>query len=101
MLGWVYFWGGFSAYHPKYIEEEKLITGVDCSGLVGLSYNVNNLNIPRDSHDQFVKSKNITFPNFKKGDLFFMANQGRPDRITHVILLLIDSKIIGCNVHGR
>lgn len=54
--------------------------------MLRLSYLVHNLNIPRDSHDQFVRSKNITFPNFKRGDLLFFSNVGRIERMTHVII---------------
>jgi hypothetical protein len=47
MLGYVYFWGGRSAYKPFLIGNEKIITGVDCSGLIGLNFLIHNLNLPR------------------------------------------------------
>jgi cell wall-associated NlpC family hydrolase len=94
LLGWVYFWGGRSAYHYDLIKNEKQLSGVDCSGLVGISYLVHNLNIPRDSHDQLMKSKNITDSKFLAGDLFFFSNPSNPARMTHVVMYMGNELIV-------
>ena len=80
-------WGGYSSYNEDFINNEKQLTGADCSGILGMSFRIHNINLPRDSHDQFVKSRNITFPNFRKGDFFFYESVRR-NRVTHIIMYL-------------
>jgi cell wall-associated NlpC family hydrolase len=80
-LGSPYFWGGCSFYSSE-IER----SGVDCSGLVYLIYHRAGLNVPRDAHDQWLKSRKIA--QLQPGDLVFTAPHYKPDRFDHVMLFV-------------
>ncbi|MBI3549312.1 MAG: C39 family peptidase [Elusimicrobia bacterium] len=76
-----YVWGGRSGAHadPAW--------GVDCSGLVNLSYRVEGIDLPRDAHDQFLKAKPVRRAELKPGDLIFLGGRDKDaERITHVML---------------
>ncbi len=81
LLGLPYFWGGRSA------------SAVDCSGFVNLIYGVAGIEIPRDSHEQFMKSEKITLDKMKPGDLIFSASKEKPDKVTHVAVF-VDSMTV-------
>ncbi len=89
MLGWKYFWGGRSSYRMKRLGDVGKLSGVDCSGLTGLVYNtIAGMIIPRDAHDQFMKSNNVTDPSkIQIGDLFFFHHIDG-ERITHVMMYI-------------
>ena len=56
----------------KYKWGGKHYTGVDCSGLVQLFLNFNNIYCPRDAKDQILHfKKKISLKNIKKNDLIF------------------------------
>lgn len=93
MLGWVYFWGGRSAFDVEMLPNQKQLSGVDCSGLTGIAHQVNHIVIPRDARDQFAKSKNVT-GEFQPGDLFFYGNPDQPTRITHVVMYIGNDEIV-------
>ncbi len=82
-LGIPYLWGGRS------IDE-----GVDCSGLINLVYRVINIDLPRDSHDQWVIAKKINSYELKPGDLIFISQKHIFDRINHVMVYTGGDKII-------
>jgi hypothetical protein len=67
-----YRWGGTSAK-----------TGFDCSGLAMAVYQLNGLNLPRTSRQQFKAGTPIARHQLRKGDLVFFAT-GKTRRITHV-----------------
>jgi len=73
-LGVPYLWGGRS------IDE-----GVDCSGLINLVYRVTNIDLPRDSHDQWMTAKKINSCELKPGDLIFISQKNIYHRINHVM----------------
>jgi len=79
-LGTSYYWGGRSGVQPK------LSMGVDCSGLSNLAYRIQGIDIPRDSHEQKLKSRPIKSRNMKPGDLIFLSDSARSQTVTHVIL---------------
>jgi len=81
LLGWVYFWGGRSAYNPRSVEQ---LTGLDCSGLTGISYQTNGVILPRDAHGQYIASTHGANVTIKDATLFFFANSN--DHVTHVML---------------
>lgn len=87
-LGFPYFWGGRSAFNAK------LRTSIDCSGLVNLLYSVQAVNIPRDAHDQFLKSHPISPQKMEAGDLIFMAPVNKPERMTHVMIFAGNGRIL-------
>jgi cell wall-associated NlpC family hydrolase len=70
------------------------LTGVDCSGLTNLVYRVNNIDIPRDAHDQWVVAKNIAYNQLKPADLLFISAEDRKNQITHVMLYIGGKRFI-------
>jgi hypothetical protein len=67
-LGAPYLWGGLGR------------EGIDCSGLVHVSFRAVGLRVPRDAADQAAAAVPVTDP--RPGDLWFF---GRPDEpVTHV-----------------
>ncbi|MCX5808854.1 MAG: NlpC/P60 family protein [Proteobacteria bacterium] len=82
------------------IQNSKLITGVDCSGLINLVFRVNNIDIPRDAHDQWVVAKKITHNQLKPADLLFVSTKGRKDQITHVMLYIGRKRFIEASETG-
>jgi hypothetical protein len=98
MLGWYYFWGGRSAFNADLWNSRTQTTGVDCSGLVTLSFRTNGLNLPRNAHDIFLVTQNITASNstttsasgasLVPGDLIFFADAGNLSYMTHVMLVV-------------
>ena len=64
------------------------LAGVDCSGLTNLVYRVNNIDIPRDAHDQWVDAEKITHDQLKPADLLFVSAEDRKNQITHVMLYI-------------
>ncbi|HHO75160.1 MAG TPA: hydrolase [Deltaproteobacteria bacterium] len=67
-----YRWGGTSAK-----------TGFDCSGLAMAVYQLNGLNLPRTSREQFKAGRAIGRHQLKKGDLVFFATD-TTRRVSHV-----------------
>ncbi len=82
-IGEPYTWGGLSAQDP---EHRVTLSGLDCSGLVHLSYRVNHLEVPRDSFEQFMKSHTLKRSDLQPGDLIFSASVKDPRKMTHVML---------------
>ncbi|MDG4826955.1 NlpC/P60 family protein [Asanoa sp. WMMD1127] len=70
LRGVPYVWGGLSAY------------GIDCSGLVHLSWRRFGVTLPRDAADQAAATRSVPLGSEQPGDLYFFARPGR--RIHHV-----------------
>lgn len=81
-IGRPYLWGGRS---PE---------AADCSGLVNLAYRAGGVDLPRDAHEQYMRSEKISAHELKPGDLIFTARVRNPDRISHVMLYAGDGKVI-------
>ncbi len=81
-LGDKYYWGGRSAW------------GIDCSGLVNISYRAWGLDLPRNAGDQFAASKSVTMDRLKPADLIFSADASTPTAITHVMLYAGGGRLI-------
>lgn len=79
-LGTSYFWGGRSGVQPD------LSVGVDCSGLTNLAHRIAGIDIPRDAHEQMLKSRPLTNRELQPGDLVFMSESARSKAISHVLL---------------
>jgi len=83
-IGIPYLWGGNS---PE--------TGFDCSGLVVACYQLNGLNLPRTSQEQFQMGTPISRSSLAKGDLVFFAASGGK-KVSHVGIYVGD----GCLIHA-
>ncbi|KKP35888.1 MAG: NLP/P60 protein [candidate division TM6 bacterium GW2011_GWF2_32_72] len=88
-----YVWGGTSAFDT---DEKKIITGVDCAGLVGLTYKSFGIKIPRDSHPQYAKAKPILHgKDLQPGDLAFLKQEKHNyERVSHVMIYIGDQMFI-------
>jgi len=88
-LGVPYLWGGTSAE-----------TGFDCSGLTMTIYQLNGLNLPRSSRDQFEAGTPIDQDQLQRGDLLFFAMSG-PGKVSHVAVYLGGGEFIHAPGRGR
>lgn len=85
LLGVPYLWGGMSA------------KGVDCSGLVRISYIMNGILLPRNASQQVKCGERVDLKDLERGDLVFFgtpAADEKPMMITHVGIYLGGNKII-------
>jgi cell wall-associated NlpC family hydrolase len=62
--------------------------GMDCSGLLYVSFNSNNIPFPRVSYDMATEGKKISVEEVQKGDLLFFRTTRRGARINHVGLVV-------------
>ena len=88
-IGLPYQWGGSTA------EE-----GFDCSGLTMAVYQLNGLNLPRSSRDQYSVGAPVQRAELAKGDLVFFAIKGR-EKISHVGVYVGDDRFIHAPSKGK
>jgi hypothetical protein len=81
-IGVPYLWGGNSAD-----------TGFDCSGLTMTVYQLNGLDLPRHSGDQFVAGTPVGLTDLQPGDLVFFHTRGN-GKISHVGIFIGDGEFI-------
>jgi len=89
LLGFLYFWGGRSAFNFALFNSGKQLSGLDCSGLSSILYRSLGIVIPRDASKQAMKSfNNLNATQLKVGDLFYLGTPfSSTDHITHVMVL--------------
>lgn len=61
--------------------------GIDCSGLMHVSYKSQNIILPRSSYEQSKKGVKIDLSDAQKGDLLFFKTTSK-NRISHVGLII-------------
>lgn len=88
-IGLPYQWGGSSA------EE-----GFDCSGLTMAVYQLNGLNLPRSSRDQYSIGAPVERTELARGDLVFFATKGR-EKVSHVGVYAGDDRFIHAPGKGK
>jgi cell wall-associated NlpC family hydrolase len=87
-IGDPYYWGGRS---PASNTHETAL-GVDCSALTNLVMRAVGVDIPRDAHEQYMRSTPIT--SLRPADLIFLSEAGKPDAVVHVMLYAGNGEII-------
>ena len=63
-------------------------SGMDCSGLVYVSYKKENITLPRISRDMAKKGRRISLSKTNKGDLLFFKTNKNRNVINHVGLVI-------------
>lgn len=92
-IGTPYRWGGCSAYSEDLNKSQR--TGFDCSGLAHLLYRNEGITIPRNSKDQYEASVKLDHGRkLQEGDLIFLAREGNPEKIGHVMIYVSDDTVI-------
>lgn len=81
LLGVPYLWGGMSS------------KGVDCSGLVRISFLMNDIMLPRNATQQIKCGKEVDLKDIQRGDLIFFGNT-ETGAITHVGIYLGNGEFI-------
>jgi len=76
----------FSGVRYKYGGTTK--KGMDCSGLLYVSFKKNNVDLPRVSIDMANEGKRIRVNQVEKGDLLFFKTTKRGRKINHVGLVV-------------
>lgn len=88
-IGLPYQWGSCSLNAP-----------LDCSGLVMAVYQLNGLNVPRTSEEQYKSGMPVAKDRLEKGDLVFFATSCS-GRISHVGIYIGDDKFIHAPGTGK
>jgi len=88
-IGLPYQWGGAS---PE--------QGFDCSGLTMAVYQLNGLNLPRSSTEQYKLGRPIEREELEKGDLVFFSSSGAK-KVSHVGLYRGDDRFIHAPGKGK
>ena len=66
--------------------------GMDCSGIIYVSYLQENVQLPRVSRDMAKRGKKISIRNAEKGDLLFFKTSKKGRGINHVGLIVSVTK---------
>ncbi|MGZ6276882.1 MAG: C40 family peptidase, partial [Syntrophales bacterium] len=88
-VGVPYLWGGTS---PN--------TGFDCSGLSMTVYQLNGLDLPRSSEEQYEAGTPVERNDLLKGDLVFFATSGK-NKVAHVGIYVGDGRFIHAAGRGK
>jgi cell wall-associated NlpC family hydrolase len=81
-IGVPYRWGG-----------ESSVSGFDCSGLTMVVYQLNGLDLPRTSAEQYSAGRSVDDGDLAAGDLVFFAT-ARGSRVSHVGIYIGDGRFL-------
>ncbi len=83
-----YVWGGRTS------TGTAAVSGVDCSGLVNLAYQSAGIAVPRDAHEQMLRSKRVGPLELEPGDLVFLTDSPTSGTATHVMIFAGGEELI-------
>jgi cell wall-associated NlpC family hydrolase len=89
-IGLPYQWGSCSLDNNSF----------DCSGLVLAVYQLNGLNVPRTSEEQYNSGRPVVKEDLEKGDLVFFNTSGN-GRVSHVGIYIGDDRFIHAPGTGK
>jgi cell wall-associated NlpC family hydrolase len=98
-LGVPYVWGGRSI--PLPYGPSRVVSGVDCSALVCLSYRLSGIDIPRNARDQSIFAESVPGDEMQTGDLLFIGTKDLPNSIGHVMISIGHESMIEASETGR
>lgn len=87
-VGVPYRWGG-----------ESTVAGFDCSGLTMVVYQLNGLNLPRTSSDQWAAGRPVEQRDLAEGDLVFFATRGG-GKVSHVGIYIGGDRFLHASGQG-
>ena len=76
----------------KYMYGGTTKKGIDCSGLLFVSFQSEQINLPRVALDMSKKGKKISLSKVQKGDLLFFKTNKKKRSINHVGLVVEKNK---------
>lgn len=85
--GTPYLWGGVTA------------SGIDCSGLVQITFLARGIPLPRDAQQQAAVGEPVEPAAIREGDLLFFA-ETTPERVTHVAIAATTDTIVHSTVEA-
>lgn len=74
--------------------------GMDCSGLVYVAFQQENIQLPRVSRDMAKRGKRISITKANKGDLVFFQTNKNNNQINHVGIVVSNKKKILKFIHS-
>ena len=77
---------GFSGVRYRYGGTNE--NGLDCSGLLYVSFKAHDVSLPRVSHEMAEEGRRIRIRDVEKGDLLFFTTTRRGRKINHVGLVV-------------
>lgn len=77
---------GFSGVRYRYGGTNE--NGLDCSGLLYVSFKAHDVSLPRVSHEMAEEGHRIRIKDVEKGDLLFFTTTRRGRKINHVGLVI-------------